>query len=236
MEPIVAVVPVEWYNSTSSFLSQIGTQFMLYLPRILAALIIFLIGVLIAKIVKNVLIKLLEALRLSSLVKNTPIEHFFENAELGQRIEVIIGTIAYWLVMLIVLQASVGILGLESVSQLLGKILAYLPNVVSAILVLFFGVLIAGAAESIVKGSIKTIDGRSSRMLGKIASYLVMTLAIMAAVSELGIASEFILILFIGFVAMLSLGFGLAIGLGGQEMVRKVLNSWYSKTMDDVRE
>lgn len=236
MEPIVAIVPAEWYSSTSSFLSQLGTQFMLYLPRILGALLIFLIGVLIAKIVKNLLIKLLEALRLSKMIKNTPIEHFFENADMGQKIEVIIGTIAYWLVMLVVLQASVSILGLESVSNLLGKILAYLPNVISAIIILFFGVLVAGVVESIVKGSIKTLDGRSSRMLGKIASYLVMTIAVMAAISELGIASEFILILFIGFVAMLSLGFGLALGLGGQDMVRKMLNTWYNKTMDDIKE
>lgn len=236
MEPIVAVVPAEWYNSTSSFLSQLGTQFMLYLPRIVGALLVFLVGVLIAKVVKSLVIKLLEALRLSKLVKNTPLEHFFENAETGQKIEVVVGTIIYWLVMLVVLQASVSILGLESVSNLLGKILGYLPNIVSAILILFFGVLIAGAVESVVKGSIKTIDGRSSRMLGKISSYLVMTIAVMAAVSELGIASEFILILFIGFVAMLSLGFGLAIGLGGQDMVRKMLNSWYNKTMDDVKE
>jgi small-conductance mechanosensitive channel len=138
--------------------------------------------------------------------------------------------------MLIVLHTSVTILGLEPLSAVLDKLLNYLPNIISAILVLFIGTLLAGVVESVVKGSIKTIDGKSSRFLGKIASYLVVSLTIMAAISELGIASEFITIIFIGFIAMLSVGVGLAVGLGGQDVVRKVLNTWYDRTVAEVKE
>lgn len=230
------VIPASWYDSATLVLTQTVAQFTTYLPRLVGALLVFVIGAFIARALKRVTIKLLETLRLSSLLKNTPIEHFFTNAELGSRIEDIIGTIIYWLAMLIVLQTSVTILGLEPISAVLNKILDYLPNVISAVLVLFFGILVAGVVESVIKGAIKTVDGRSARVLGRVSSYLVVTLAIMAAVSELGIASEFILIIFIGFVAMLTLGFGLALGLGGQEVVRKMLNSWYKKTMDEVKE
>lgn len=230
------VIPANWYNSASLIMTQTVAQFTVYLPRIVGALLVFIIGTFIAKALKRVVIKLLEASRLSNLLKNTPIEHFFANAELGQKIEVILGSIVYWFAMLIVLHTSVTILGLQPISDVLNKILNYLPNVISAILVLFFGILVAGVVESVIKGAIKTIDGRSSRILGKVSSYLVVTLAIMAAISELGIASEFILILFVGFVAMLSLGFGLALGLGGQDVVKKMLNSWYQKTLDEVKE
>ena len=104
---------------------------------------------------------------------------------------------------------------------------------IASIVVLFFGVLLAGLVESFVKGALKTIDASSSRFFGKIASYLVVTVAVLASISELGIANEFILILFIGFVTALSLAAGLAFGLGGQDLVRDLLKEWYKKAKKD---
>ena len=63
--------------------------------------------------------------------------------------------------------------------------------------------------------------------MAKVSSYLVMTLSVMAAISELGIASEFIMILFIGMVSALALGVGLAVGLGGKDLVSRLLEKWY---------
>lgn len=225
-----------WYASGAGMLGGITAQISIYVPRILGALLVLLIGSAVAKILKKIVVKVLEAIRLSSLVRGTPIEHFLTNAELGHKFEEVIGSIFYWLIMLVVLHTSVSILGLEPVSAVLARVLNYLPNVFSAILVLFFGVLLAGVVESVVKGSIKSIDGKSSRILGRVSSYLVMSITVLAAISELGIASEFIMILFIGFVAMLSLGVGLAVGLGGQDLVKKVLDKWYERTMNEVSE
>jgi len=228
--------PSSMYDSFSLFTSEFIAQISLFFPRLLGALLILVIGSFLAKALKRIVIKILDTIQVSSLLKNTPVEHFVTNSELGQRVEEVIGSIVYWLGMLIVLHTSVTILGLEPLSAVLDKLLNYLPNIISAILVLFIGTLLAGVVESLVKGSIKTIDGRSSRILGKVSSYLVVSLAVMAAISELGIASEFITIIFVGFVAMLSLGAGLALGLGGQDVVRTVLNNWHERTVKEVKE
>lgn len=229
-------LPTAWYNSFTVISTQVLTEVSAFLPRIIAALLVLIIGAALAKAVKKIIIRLLEALRLSSLLKDTPIEHFLANAELGHKLEEIVGSVFYWLGMLIVLHTTVTILGLDPLSELLSKVLNYLPNVISAVLVLFFGTLLAGVVESLVKGSIKSIDGRSSRFIGKVASYIVITVTVLAAISELGIAREFITILFVGFVAMISLGVGLALGLGGQEVVRKMLGTWYEQTLKEVKE
>jgi len=229
-------LPDSWYGSWSLFSSQFLTQISLFLPRILAALLIIIIGAFLAKALKRLVIRVLETFRVSALLKNTPIEHFVTNAEVGQKIEDIIGSLIYWLVMLVVLHTSVTVLGLQPLSAVLDRLLNYLPNIISAVLVLVIGTLLAGVVESVVKGSIKTIDGKSARFIGKISGYLVVSLAVMAAISELGIATEFITIIFVGFVAMLTLGVGLAVGLGGQEVVRKILNTWYEKTLEEVKE
>ena len=99
-------------------------------------------------------------------------------------------------------------------------------------MVLFIGVLLAGLVEGLLKGTLKSVDAKSARALGKVGSYLVVTIAIMIAISELGIAKEFIFVLFVGFVAMLSLGFGLALGLGGKNLVGKLLERWYDDISD----
>jgi hypothetical protein len=224
-------------NESFSYVSsQVLTQVSIYVPRILGALLILLIGAAIAKTIKRVVVAILEKMMVSKILTNTPVEHFFKNAEMSEKLEEIVGSVVYWLLMLVVLHTCISVLGLEPLSAVLDRILAYIPRVIASILVLFFGVLLAGVAESLVKGSIKSIDGKSSRLLGKVASYMVVTIAVMAAISELGIASDFIMILFVGFVGMLTLGIGLAVGLGGQEVVRKVLNKWYEQTLKDIKE
>lgn len=224
----------DWYQPLTIFTTQTLSEVSAFLPRLIGALLILVIGAAIARALKAVVIKLLETLKVSSWVNNTPVEHFLKNAEMGQKLEGVIGGVVYWLLMLLVIHSTVSVLGLQSLTVVLEKVLSYIPHVVSAVLVLFFGTLLAGVVESLVKGSIMSMDGHSARLLGKVSSYLVMTIAVMAAISELGIASEFIMVLFVGFVTMLSLGLGLALGLGGQDVVRDMLGKWYAKTSKEM--
>jgi hypothetical protein len=223
-------------NSLVLVSTQTLSEISLFLPRLLAALLVLLLGAAISRVCKKVVVKLLETVSLSKAVQNTPVEHFLQNAELGQKIEVVTGNIVYWLLMLVVIHTSVSILGLAPLAAVLDKVLAYVPQVISAVLVLFFGILLAGVVESLIKGAIKSIDGHSSRLLGKISSYLVVTIACLVAVSELGIAREFIMILFVGLILTISLGLGLSVGLGGQDLVRKILTKWYERTSAEISE
>ncbi|NCN06261.1 MAG: hypothetical protein GW946_00265 [Candidatus Pacebacteria bacterium] len=218
------------YESLWSFVSQSLSDIAVFFPRLLGALLIFVIGAALANGVRKFFVKILEKVRVAKMLQNTPVEHFLKNAELGHRIEDVIGSIFYWIVMLIIAQTSASVLGLESLSALLDRVLGYLPSVISAILVLFIGVLLAGLVEGLLKGTLKSVNAKSARALGKVGSYLVVIVSVMIAISELGIAREFIYILFVGFVAMISIGFGLALGLGGKNLVGKLLERWY----DDI--
>ena len=223
------------YASISVLTTEILTEISAFLPRLAAALLILLIGAGVAKGVKGLIVKLLEALKVADWVKNTPVEHFFKNAEFGEKMEGVLGGIIYWILMLVVIHSTVSVLGLASLTHILDRVLAYVPRIISSVLVLFFGLLVSVLVESLVKGSIMSIDGKSARLLGKVSSYLVLSIAILAAINELRIASEFIMVLFIGFVTMLSLGFGLAIGFGGQGVVKDMLTKWYKQTSKEVK-
>lgn len=225
-----------FYGSLSILATETMAELSAFLPRLLAALLILIIGTAISQAIKGLLVKLFEAIKVSKWIKNTPVEHFLKNAEFGEQIEGVMGSIVYWLLMLVVIHSTVSVLGLTSLTQVLDKVLAYIPRVISATLILFFGVLVAGVVESLVKGSIMSIDSKSARLLGKVSSYLVLTIAVLAGINELRIASEFITIIFIGFMTMLSLGLGLALGLGGQYLVKDLLGKWYQQTAKEVGE
>ncbi len=225
----------EFYNSLQLMTVETVSEISSYLPRLIAAILILIIGAALARGLKKVVVKLLETVKVSSWIKNTPVEHFFANAEFGEKIEGVLGSIVYWLLMLVVIHTTVSVLGLSSLSGVLDRVINYIPHIISSILVLFFGVLVAGVVESLVKGSIRSIDGKSARLLGRVSSYLVMIIFVLAAINELRIASEFIMVIFIGFVSMLSLGLALALGLGGQDVVREVLRNWYDQTSKEVK-
>ncbi len=223
-------LPRNWQDSFQIGLSYTMTQLLLVLPRILGAIIVFIVGLLLARILRRLVVKMLEALRVSKVIEKTPLELFLKNAEVGQHIEEVIGSLVYGLFVFVALYVTVSMLGLSSLSQFMDQILAYIPHIFSALLIFLFGILLAGIVESIVKGGLRSVDIYSARLFAKVASYAVVTFAGLAAVAELGIASEFIKILFAGVVCAFALGSGLAIGLGGQHTVKKIMDDWYQRT------
>lgn len=221
-----------WQSSLMVGANYAYAQVAAYLPRMVGAILLLIIGIIVARIIRQVVVRGLEAIRLSSWLEKTPLDSFVQNAEVGQKIEGVVGAIVYWLLMLVVLHATFNLLGLMTLVNVLDAVFSYLPHVASALLIFLFGVLFAGVVESLVKGTVKTVDPSSNRFFAKVASYIVVAVAGLAAISELGIASEFIRILFIGLVFAFSLAVGLAGGLGGQEVVRKMLERWYSKNQE----
>lgn len=206
-----------------------------FLPNILGALLVGVLGIIIGTWVKSLTIRSLQMLKFESLIQDTKFKAFLVKAEVTEKVEDVVGSILKWLIVLTFFIAATNILGLTTVSNVLGSVLSYIPNVISAVIVLAIGVLLAGIVEGLVKGALASVDLKTSRLMGKIASYAVVTIATLAAFSELKIAESFINILFIGFVSMLALGFGLAIGLGAKDLVSKVLVEWYKDLKTELK-
>ncbi len=206
-----------------------------FIPTLFAALVIIVVGLIVARWAKWLVIKLLETLKLSSIIKDSPLDNFLTKAEITHKIEELLGNIVRWIVILIFFIAAVNILGLTTVSAFLTNVLGYVPKVFAASLILMVGTLVAGVVESLVKGSLTHVNPPTGRLVGKISSYIVVVFTILAAIAELGIAASLINTLFIGFIAMLALGFGLAFGLGSKDLIAKILDDWYSKLKKDLK-
>jgi len=232
---IYTFLAVNWQEAFLLALSDTLTNILSYIPVILAALIVFLIGLILAKWARVLTVKVLKALRISALVRKSGFEPFLKKAEIKLNVEEILGGLVRWLIILVFFIATVNLLGLTTVSIILSSVLGYIPRVISAILVLTIGVLIAGLMEGIVKGALAQVDIKASRLLAKIASYLIVIFATLAAINELQIAQTLINTLFTGFVAMLALGVALAIGLGAKGLVSRILNEWYENLKKEIK-
>lgn len=218
-----------WQEAVFVAAANIFTQFFNFLPSLFGALLIFVIGLILAKWAKAIIVKVLSAVKLDKVLRKIGLEPFLSQADIKLKSEVIIGEIARWLIIVVFFMAGVNVLGLTTVASVLASVLSYVPNIVSAILILTVGVLLAGLVEGLIKGAVNQIDPKTGRLLSKVASYLVVIVAALAAINELGIAQSLINILFIGIITTLALGVGLAIGLGAKDLVSKMLMDWYNK-------
>jgi len=163
-----------------------------FLPNLIAAVAVFLIGWIVAGWIRSLTIRILETVRLSNLLKGTGVQKFLKQAEITTKVEEALGSVMKWLIVLVFFIASVNILGLTTVSLVLESILGYIPNVISAALILTVGVLISGFVESMVKGAVGSVDVKTGRLFGKAASYTIVIFASLAAIAELKIAQAFI--------------------------------------------
>jgi hypothetical protein len=216
------------WTAISSLAMQIVTGIGAYFPNLLGGLLVFVLGIVISNWIKQLVVKGLQALKFETLIKDTKIREYLVKAEITAKAEEILGSIVKWLVLITFFIAATNIWGLRTVSDLLAGILGYLPRIISAVIVFALGILLAGIVEGGVKAGLGSIDLHSARLMGKLASYLVVIITGLAAISELQIAQNFINILFIGFVATLTIGIGLAFGLGAKDTVSKFLDRWYN--------
>lgn len=216
-------------NSFSIALNQILVGVISYIPNILGALILFLLGLIVAKWLKSLVVKLVDVTKIGNLLNSPAFREFTKNAEISQKIEVVIGEVIRWFVIAIFFMASVNILGLNSVSLFVNNIISAIPTVLAAILILVVGVVVSGFFEKMVKGSLGSSDPSFARLVGKFVSYATMIFFILAAVSQLGIARFFIETTFTGLVAALALSLGISLGLGSKDLTKKLMEDWYKK-------
>jgi hypothetical protein len=185
--------------------------FINFIPVLLGAIIIFLVGWLIGKLVGKAIAHLFEAAKINKLFESAGFDRFSEKFGMKFSVGTLFGVIVKWFIILVFLITSLEIIGLTQVNDFLRQtVLYYLPKVVIAALVLIIASVIAEVMKKLINASAKAASLKTANMLGSIALYAIWIFAFIIALSELGIASAFMQILFTGFIAALAIALGLA--------------------------
>jgi len=197
---------------------------MLFLPQLLFAIVIFLLGLIIASVLKTAIIRLIRFIKVDELMDRLDVKSMFTRAGIKIDVAEIFGFLIKWLVIFLALIASADSLGWTEVTDFLTLVVEYIPNVLVAVIILLVGFLLGNFVQDLIKGAVKMANISSAAFLSAIAKWSIIVFSFMAALIQLGIAGSLIQTLFTGFVAMLALAGGLAFGLGGREHASKVLD------------
>lgn len=195
-----------------------------FLPSLLGAILVFLIGVIVALVLRTVVVKVIGLLRIDDLARRLEITGQFERVGLRLNIGGLLGWIVKWFFIVMALIAATDILGWDQVTDYLGQVVLFIPNVIIAVIILLAGILLGNFVQNVVKSAVEAAQLASADFLSGIAKWAILIFTFMAALVQLQIAPELIRVLFTGLVAMLALAGGLAFGLGGKEHAHQFLN------------
>lgn len=206
-----------WGQITLSALQEALQGFLNFLPNLIAAIIVFVIGWFISVGIGKLITRILNSFRINQFFEKRGWKESLAKVDIKMDISGLIGALIKWFLVIIFLSAAANILKLEQFSSFLTKVVAWIPNLIIAALIFVVAVIVADLLEKIIKGFAKTIGTGYVKTLGAVVRWAIWIFAIFAILVQLGIAPTIINTIIIGLVGMLALAGGLAFGLGAKD-------------------
>ena len=195
------------------------------MPKIIGAILILLVGWIIAKLIKKAIVKILQIIKLNTLSEKVGIEKFLKEGGLKKTAVDLIGSLFYWIIMLTVILAVLNSLQLNSAKELFNSIILFIPNIIVSLIILLFGLYAAKFISSVLSSSLKNMKDEAAGLIEKIAYYAIVIFTVFLVLGQLKIAQSIITNAFILAFGGICLAFGLAFGLGGKESAAEVLKN-----------
>lgn len=205
-----------------AILFQIGA----FLPRLLIAVLVVLGGWLLAKVVRIALTKALRAMNFNILTERSGLDGFLRQGGMSGDTTTLFGMLIHWLVILTALLIAFNGLGLTYITDLLARVVWFIPNVFVALLVLAFGSYFARFVGNTVVNNSKLAD---ARLLGTLAQYAIMVFVVMIALDQIKVGGDIVRESFLVILAGIVFALALAFGLGGKDWAAERIEHWWPR-------
>jgi mechanosensitive ion channel-like protein len=197
------------------------------LPPVIAAALILLAGYFLARQVQRWVEGSRNRLDLDRVIRAGGLEQVVERS--GSRLDPVraLAKLIFWLVMLVVVMLASAALGLESINQMFGTMLSFLPTLIAAIVVVILGMIVG----EFVRGVIVALAGNVAGVptLAKLAKGAVVLVSIFLALQQVGVDREIVTSAFTLVLGAVALAAGLAFGLGNRELAGEITRRWYEQ-------
>ena len=213
----------DWSTITLQALQGLWQGFIKFLPQLVGAIVVFVIGWFISIWIGKLIAGILKKLRLDQIFEKTKWQEALEKADFKMKMSDFIGGIVKWVLVIVFLLAAVEILGLTQFAGFLKAIVSWLPNLVVAAAIFVVAVIIANISEKLVKAIVEKMNVGYAQLIGGIVKWAIWIFAVLAILSQLGVAKDIVQILVTGFVALIVISCSLAFGLGGRDLARDLL-------------
>ena len=218
-----------WAETTTVALQNLWQGFLSFIPNLIGAIIVFIIGWLISLGIGKLIAEILTRIKFNQLFERAGWQQALEKAELKVNAAEFVGAIVKWVLVIVFLLAAVEILGLVQFAGFVKNVLAYLPNVIVAALIFVVTVIVVDIVEKVVRAAVEGVKVGYGHFVSAIIKWSIWIFAVLAILHQLGIARSFMETLFTGFVAMLVIAIGISFGLGGKEVAAEILRDLRNK-------
>ncbi len=203
-------------------------QFFGYVPQLIGAIVILVIGYIVAKVLQAVVGRLLQGIGFDGWMERAGIKRFFDRAQTHQTPAGILGRLVFWFVFIIAIVMATDALGIRQVSAVFSQLIAYIPNIIAAILILILASLLANFVAGLVRGA-TGVD-----VLGTVAQVAIIVYAVFAALTQLGIAVQLTAPTFLIVLGAVALAAAIAFGFGAQGVARDIVERTYNRRDQDT--
>jgi small-conductance mechanosensitive channel len=199
------------------------STFLNYLPQLIGAIIILIVGYIIARVLMSLVARLLQGIGFDRWMERAGIKQVFDRAETRETPATVIAKLIFWFVFIIAIVMATDALGIPQVSEVFAQLIAYIPNIIAAILILILAALLANFLSGVVRGA------TGNELLGSIARYAIIVYAVFAALTQLGIAVQLTANTFLIVLGGVALAAAIAFGLGSREVARDIVEKAYDR-------
>jgi len=220
-----------WDEIQSSF-QNILQLFIMYIPSIINAILILLVGWLIAKIIQWVILRLSHALGIDRMAEKSGVHRFLEKRGMKKGFSGILSMIGFWAIMLIVMVNFFNHLGLEVVSDLLNQLLLFIPNLLISCVLIIIGFYLAEFVSSLVVSSLEESNFENPELIGKLVFYSIGFLTVAISLTQMGIGKTLITNIVSIFFGSIGLALAIAFGFGGRNWAKEIINKYFLKNDD----
>jgi small-conductance mechanosensitive channel len=216
-----------WQAALNASFQRAFNDIVVLLPHVVAMLAVIVAGYVVARVLDRFSVALSQSLGLQMAAERSGLAASMKQVGIGRSVPSIIGQIVFWLTMCVFLAAGFNILGLGAVSMAMERIVAYIPNLLVATVVVVVGLLVAGFLRGVVATGADRVGIAYAETLADAVYYVLALMTFIGAFDQLhiefGLLKELILLAATG----LALGCGLALGLGGRDVMAGILAGYY---------
>ena len=224
------MVITDWFDTTVLALKNLWVGFIDFIPNLIGAIVIFLIGWLIAIAIGKLVAEILKRVRFNRIFEKGGWKLALERADIKVDASAFIGAIVKWVLVIVFLSAAVEILGFKELTLFLtSDVLPFLPNVIVAAFIFVVAVIIADILEKVVRATVEGTRVGYGALVGAIVKWSIWIFAIFVILSQLRIAESLVQTIMQGIIALIVVAGGIAFGLGGKDVAAEILQDLRNK-------
>ena len=200
-----------------------------FLPRLSLAVLVLLAGWIVAKMVRYAIGKGLRAVNFNVLTERAGMDGFLHDGGIRVDTTALLALLFYWLVILASLVIGFNLLGLTYITDLLGRVVLFLPKVMVALLILAFGSYFAKFVGNAVTAYCRNVHLQDADILGRLAQYAILAFVVLIALDQVNVGGDIVRQTFLIVLAGVVLALALAFGIGGKDWAAEMLERWWPR-------